>query len=57
MHMTTESDAPEPSADERAKHLREIGDGTAVYGEMRQDDEQADVNQAEEDEHPRVASA
>jgi len=48
--MTTESDAPEPSADERARRLREIGDGTAVYGEMRQDDEQADVNQAEDDE-------
>jgi len=48
--MTTESDAPEPTADERAKRLREIGDGTVVYGEMRQDDEQADVNQSEEDE-------
>jgi hypothetical protein len=49
--MTQQSDAPEPTADERAKRLREIGDGTAVYGEMGQEDEQAGVNQAEEDEH------
>jgi len=49
--MTQQSEGPEPSADERAKRLREIGDGTAVYGEMGQEDEQADVNQADEDEH------
>jgi hypothetical protein len=42
---------PEPTADERAKRLREIGDANAVYGEIGQNDEQADVNQAEADEH------
>jgi hypothetical protein len=42
---------PEPTADERAKRLREIGDANAVYGEVGQSDEQADVNQPEPDEH------
>jgi hypothetical protein len=37
----------EPSADEKARHLREIGDGTAVYGEVGQNDEQLDVHQVE----------
>jgi hypothetical protein len=41
----------EPTADEKAKRQREIGDATAVYGEVGQNDEQRDVNQAEEDEH------
>ncbi|MGA2395301.1 MAG: hypothetical protein ABSH03_18320 [Candidatus Lustribacter sp.] len=42
----------EPTADERARRLREIGDANAVYGEIGQSDEQADVNQADEpDEH------
>jgi hypothetical protein len=41
----------EPTADEKAKHLREIGDATAVYGEVGQNDEQLDVNQPEADEH------
>lgn len=40
----------EPTADERARRLREIGDGTAVYGEVGQNDEQRDVNQPEPDE-------
>ena len=49
----TASDKPgsEPSADEKAKQLREVGDANAVYGEMGQNDEQRDVNQAEPDEH------
>jgi hypothetical protein len=47
----THDDAPPESADEKARRLREIGDGTAVYGEMGQNDEQLDVNQPEEDEH------
>jgi len=38
------------TADERARRLREIGDGTAVYGEVGQNDEQRDVNQPEPDE-------
>ena len=42
---------PEPTADEKAKRLREIGDASAVYGEVGQNDEQADVNQSESDEH------
>jgi hypothetical protein len=42
---------PEPTADELARRLREIGDGTAVYGEVGESDEQADVNQPEPDEH------
>lgn len=42
---------PEPTADERARKLREIGDANAVYGEVGQNDEQADVNQPEDDEH------
>ena len=42
---------PEPTADERARRLREIGDANAVYGEVGQSDEQADVNQPEPDEH------
>jgi hypothetical protein len=48
----TDKDTPDPtpSADERAKRLREIGDGTAVYGEMGQEDEQADLHQPEPDE-------
>lgn len=41
---------PEPTADERARRLREIGDGTAVYGEVGQNDEQRDVNQPEPEE-------
>jgi hypothetical protein len=41
---------PTPTADERAKRLREIGDGEVVYGEIGQTDEQADVNQPEPDE-------
>ncbi len=40
----------EPTADERAKRLREIGDANAVYGEVGQSDEQADVHQAEGDD-------
>jgi len=42
---------PTPTADERAKRLREIGDGEVVYSEVGQTDEQADVNQPEPDEH------
>lgn len=42
---------PEPTADEKARTLREIGDASAVYGEIGQTDEQADVNQPEPDEH------
>jgi hypothetical protein len=40
-----------PSADEQARRQREIGDGTAVYGEVGESDEQADINQPEPDEH------
>jgi len=49
----TDSDKhdPVPTADENAKRLREIGDATAVYGEVGQNDEQVDVNQPEADEH------
>jgi hypothetical protein len=47
----THDDTPTESADEKARRLREFGDGTAVYGEMGQNDEQLDVNQPEEDEH------
>jgi len=49
----TDSDKPkpEPTADERARRLREIGDANAVYGEVGQSDEQADLNQPEPDEH------
>jgi hypothetical protein len=55
--MTQQSDnddAPDtwvPTADEKAKRLRQIGDANAVYGEIGQNDEQLDVNQPEEDEH------
>jgi hypothetical protein len=45
------SDASVPSADERAKRLREIGDANAVYGEIGQNDEQLDVNQPDDDAH------
>ena len=45
------SDASVPSADERAKRLREIGDANAVYGEVGQNDEQLDVNQPDDDAH------
>ena len=48
--MNDERD-PEATADERARRLREIGDASAVYGEVGQNDEQRDVNQAEPDEH------
>ena len=34
-----------------ARRLREIGDANAVYGEVGQSDEQADVNQPAPDEH------
>jgi hypothetical protein len=47
--MTTENAKPE-SADEKARRLREIGDGTAVYGEVGQNDEQRDLHQPDEDE-------
>lgn len=47
----TDKHEPEPTADEKAKTLREIGDATIVYGEIGQTDEQRDVNQAEPDEH------
>jgi hypothetical protein len=40
-----------PSADEQARRQREVGDGTAVYGEVGETDEQADLNQPEPDEH------
>jgi len=40
-------DPPQETADEKARRLREFGDGTAVYGEVEQDDEQRDVNQPE----------
>jgi hypothetical protein len=42
--------AAEPTADERAKRLREIGDANAVYGEVGQNDEQLDVHQPDPDE-------
>jgi hypothetical protein len=45
------TDAHEPTADEKAKHLREIGDAMVVYGEVGERDEQIDANQAEADEH------
>jgi hypothetical protein len=45
-----EKPEPTPTADERTKRLREIGDGSAVYGEVGQEDEQADVHQPEPDE-------
>jgi hypothetical protein len=48
--MNDNGDAVE-SADEKARRLREIGDGTAVYGEVGENDEQLDINQPEEDEH------
>jgi hypothetical protein len=48
--MNDEHD-PEPTADERARKLREIGDANAVYGEVGESDEQADVHQPEDDEH------
>lgn len=41
----------EPTADEEAKRLRQIGDAMVVYGEVGQSDEQADANQADADEH------
>ena len=48
----TEQQRPEETADEKARRMREIGDGTIVYGEVEEADEQRDVNQAEEpDEH------
>ena len=51
--MTDKKTKPEtePTADERARALREFGDATIVYGEIEQADEQRDVNQAEPDEH------
>ena len=49
--MTDKKTEPEPTADERARRLREIGDASIVYGEIEQADEQRDVNQAESDEH------
>lgn len=48
---STDKPQPEPTADERARRLREIGDANAVYGEIGQNDEQRDLNQPEEDEH------
>jgi hypothetical protein len=45
------TDAHEPTADEKAKHLREVGDAMVVYGEVEERDEQIDVHQAEADEH------
>jgi hypothetical protein len=42
----------EPTADEKAKRVREIGDANAVYGEVGQNDEQRDVHQAETDDEP-----
>jgi hypothetical protein len=44
-------DESEPSADERAERLREVGDATVIYGEIGQNDEQREANQADEDEH------
>jgi hypothetical protein len=38
------------SADAKARRLREIGDGTAVYGEVAQEDEQSDLHQPEDDD-------
>jgi hypothetical protein len=49
VRMSNEND-PEPTADERARRLRETGDANAVYGEVGQSDEQADVHQPEDDE-------
>jgi hypothetical protein len=46
--MTETKPDPE-SAGERARRLREIGDGTAVYGEVGQTDEQVDVHQPADD--------
>jgi hypothetical protein len=46
----SETHGQEESADAKARRLREIGDGTAVYGEVGQDDEQRDVNQPEPDD-------
>ncbi len=46
----TEKPEPTPTADERTKRLREIGDASAVYGEVGQADEQADLHQPEPDE-------
>jgi hypothetical protein len=45
------TDTHEPTADEKAKQLREVGDAMVVYGEVGERDEQIDVNQAEADEH------
>jgi hypothetical protein len=49
--MTDKKTEPEPTADEKARKQREIGDASIVYGEMEQNDEQRDVNQPEPDEH------
>ena len=50
--MTTNSDDDsELSADEKARRRREVGDGTAVYSEVGQNDEQRDADQSEADEH------
>ena len=46
----SEKGDPVPTADEKAKRLREIGDANAVYGEVGQNDEQLDVHQPEADE-------
>lgn len=46
------TDAHEPTADEKARHQREYGDGTAVYGEVGESDEQADVHQGEAEDEP-----
>jgi hypothetical protein len=46
----SDKDEPEPTADERARKLREIGDANAVYGEVGESDEQADVHQPEGEE-------
>lgn len=53
--MTTNQDddssTSELSADEKARRRRQIGDGTSVYGEVGQNDEQRDADQSEPDEH------
>jgi hypothetical protein len=50
MFMSNTNGQEEESADAKARRLREIGDGTAVYGEVGQNDEQLDVNQPPEDD-------
>jgi hypothetical protein len=49
--MTDKKTESQPTADEKARTLREIGDAMIVYGEIEQNDEQRDVNQPEPDEH------